>query len=97
MPYELFWNGEPQLVDIYREAHEQRMQMRNQEMWMQGLYNFRAFKSVAEALSYGLSGGKGQKPSMYPENPIPITEAEQKAEKERNKKRTLKWVESGQH
>lgn len=97
MPYELFWNGDPQLVNVYREAHSQRMQLRNQEMWAQGLYNFKAFKSNIEALSYGMSGGKGSKPSAYPEEPLPFTEAEQKAATERNKKKTLQWVESGQH
>lgn len=64
---------------------------------MQGLYNYKAFKSVIEAFSYGMSGGKGTKPSAYPDSPIPVTEAEQKAALERNKQKTLRWVESGQH
>ena len=97
MPYELFWNGDPKLVKVYREAHSLRMQLKNQELWMQGLYDFRAFKCVIEAFAQGLSGGKGGKPSEYPREPIPLTEAEQKAATERNKKRTLAWVESGQH
>lgn len=97
MPYELFWNGDPSLTKIYREAHELRNQQKNQEMWIQGLYVFRGFKAVLEAFSYGMSGGKGSKPSAYPEEPLPFTEAEQKAATERNKQRTLKWVEDNQH
>jgi len=97
MPYELFWNGEPILAKVYREAHEIINQQKNQEMWVQGIYNFRGFRAVAESLAYGLSGGKGSKPSQYPDAPIPFTEAEQKAATERNKAKTLQWVESGQH
>lgn len=97
MPYELFWNGEPELVKVYRKAHELRTEQKNQEMWVQGIYVFKAFKSVMEAFSYGLSGGKGSKPGEYPSEPIPFTEAEQKAAAERNKQRTLQWVKNNQH
>ena len=61
------------------------------------MYNYRAFSSVIESLAYGFSGGKGSKPSKYPEAPFAITEEEQKAELERSKQRTLAWVEQGQH
>lgn len=97
MPYELFWDGEPELVRTYREAHELSNQQKNQEMWMQGLYVFLGFKAVLEAFSYGLSGSKSGKPKAYPEEPLPITEGEQKAATERNKQRTLAWVEKNQH
>lgn len=97
MPTDEFWNGDPRLVKVYREAHEQKVEMRNQELWMQGLYNYRAFSSVIEGLAYGFTGGKGTKPSKYPEQPFAITEREQKAALERNKQKTLAWVEQGQH
>ena len=97
MPYELFWYGEPNLVKVYREAHELRAAQTNQELWMQGQYNYRAFRSIMEGFSYGMSGGKGSKPSEYPREPIPITEYEQKIAKEQNKQRTLKWVKDNQH
>ena len=97
MPYDLFWNGDPTLVRVYREAHELRNEQRNQEMWVQGLYNYKAFKTVIEAFSYGMSGGSGSKPSDYPTEPIPFTENERKANVERNKKRTMQWVQDNQH
>ena len=96
MPYELFWYGEPKLVKVYREAHDLRMTQRNQELWVQGIYNFRAFRSVIEAFGYGLSGGKGSKPSEYPSEPMALTEYEQKMATERNKQRTLQWVRDNQ-
>ena len=55
MPYELFWHGDPKLAKVYREAHELKAQEINQEMWAQGLYNYKAFKSVMETFSYGMS------------------------------------------
>lgn len=94
MPYELFWNGDPYLVETYRKTHQLQLEQRNQELWVQGLYNFRAFKSVIEGFAYALNGGKGTKPSEYPSEPIPFTEAEQKAATERNKQRTMKWEDN---
>ena len=97
MSYELYWFGDPMLVKAYRDAHELRSAQKNQELWMQGQYNLRAFRAVAEAVCYGISGGKGGKPSEYPHEPFPITEYEQKIATEKNKQRTLQWVESNQH
>ena len=97
MPYELFWHGKPSLVKVYREAHALQAEQRNQEMWAQGLYNQKAFRTIMEGFIYALSEGKSGKPSDYPREPIPFTEREQIAAKERNKQRTLAWVERGQH
>ena len=98
MPYELFWSGDPDLVKTYRSVHQMRMQQKNQEMWAQGIYVHRAFMSVAEKIMQGFSGGKGGgNTTEYPSEPIPFTEEEQKAQKARNIKRTLAWVENNQH
>ena len=97
MTNEEFWNGDPRLARSYREAHEMRNIQKNQEMWVQGLYNFKAFRSVIEGFAYGLNQCKGTKPSPYPSDPIPLTKTEQDAATERNKQRTLDWVQSGQH
>ena len=96
MSTEEFWFGEPKLAAIFRKAHEMRNEMRNQELWMQGLYNYRAFSSVAEMLASSFSGGKSKPKNAYPEYPFPITEREQKAELERRKQKTLAWVEANQ-
>lgn len=96
MTQEDFWFGEPRLVKVYKEAHGIRNQIRNQELWIQGMYNYRAITSVAESLAYAIGGGKGSKPSKYPDKPFALTEEEQQAEVERNKRRTLAWVEQGQ-
>ena len=97
MSAEEFWYGEPRLTEVYRKAHTLRQEMKNQDMWIQGIYVHRAVSSVAESLAYGFSGGKGNKPSRYPEMPFPFTKEEQERQTEINKQRTLAWVESGQH
>lgn len=96
MPNDEFWNGDPMLAKAYRDAHELRKEMRNEEIWLQGGYNLRAFKSVIEAFAYGLSGGKGAKPSEYPKEPFAFTKHEREMAVERNKKRTLEWVQKNQ-
>ena len=97
MPYELFWHGDSNLVNIYAKAHELKMEEDNQRLWAQGLYNLKAFKCIMERFAQGLSGKSGGSIEEYPSEPIPFTETEQKAAIERNKQRTLAWVESGQH
>lgn len=96
MDYETYWERPPQLVAAYREAHELQREETNQKLYLQGLYNFKAFKAVIEALSYGLGGNKGQRPESYLQYPIPITEREEKLEQERNRQKTLAWVAEGQ-
>ena len=95
MTYELFWQGPPYLVKAYREAHEFQREIENQRLWLQGLYNYRAFAAVMENFAYGMNGKKGSKPQGYLDNPIAITEAERKAEKKRKIKHTLAWVNKG--
>lgn len=96
MSYELFWFGDPWLVQAYAKANELENERLNQQLWLQGLYNFRAFKSVIDAFAYGLGGNKGSKPEGYFDKPIAITEHEKKAQTEQNKQRTLAWVNANQ-
>ena len=91
-----FWDGDPMLAKAYREAYEIQKEMRNEEMWIQGLYNYRGFKAVIEGFGYGLSQGKGAKPSEYPPEPFAFTKREKEKATERNKQRTLKWVQENQ-
>lgn len=96
MPYELFWNGEPELVKVYREAHELRNEQRNQEMWVQGIYNYRAFREIMEAFAAGLSGSKSSCASEYPREPIAFTAREQESAAQREKERAERYVQEHQ-
>ena len=96
MTYNDFWHGDIRQMRYYRDAWERKRANTNEELWLQGLYNYRAFKAVMEMFSYGLAGGKGKKPEGYCDRPQPITELEKEAEKKRRIEHTLRWVEKGQ-
>ena len=71
MPYDLYWNGNPKAVVTYRKYHELDVKRRNEELWLQGLYNFEA---VSTALSNMHFDGKRHKPNTYREKPIELFE-----------------------
>ena len=83
-----FWFGDREAFEDYEKAFEYRTINENRMLHLQGLYNYRAFASVLSAVF----ADKGKKGIPYLEYPIPLTETERKAEKERNIKRTLNWV-----
>ena len=84
MTAEQFWDGDPNLVKYYRQADEMRIERKNQELWLQGLYIYDALCDVAPILQ--AMAKKGTKARPYPEQPYAITEKQRKrdiAEKER--------------
>ncbi len=70
MSYEQFWFGEPEIAKMYREANDIQRRKINEELWLNGIY-------MAEALAstVGNMFTKGEK-YRYPNEPMPITEAE---------------------
>jgi len=75
-----YWDGEPGLARQYREAYEIKRSMRNQELWLQGLYIYEALLDVSPILH--AFPKQGTKPKEYPKEPYPITPKDQE-EKER--------------
>jgi len=88
MPWNEIMYGERSAFDDYELAYEYKRVQTNQNLHLQGLYNYSA---VACALSSAFAE-KGKKGTPYPEYPIPITETERKAEKERKIMHTLNVV-----
>ena len=78
MTYEQFWEGDPYLAKYYRQADELRVERRNQEMWLQGLYVYEAMCDVAPILH--AMAKKGTKARPYPEQPYAITEKQRRRE-----------------
>ncbi len=62
MPYELYWDGRPELVVPYRKADLLRQQRSNNDAWLQGVY-FRM--AVASTLD---------KKAKYPKEPMKLFE-----------------------
>ena len=87
MTYEQFWDADPYLVRHYRKAYKTRAEMRNQEMWLQGLYFFNAVSVAISNMNMG--GGKPNR-NKYMEKPIDIfppteEELERRAEETRQR------------
>ena len=59
MTNEEFWYEQPRLAKAFREAQKLRNDMLNQQLWLQGLYNFDAV-SVAVSNFFGKQGTKKQ-------------------------------------
>lgn len=91
MTWEQYWHGDPWMVVYYAQAHDLAIQQRNEEMWLQGLYNHDAFAVV---LSNAFAA-KGATPKKYLEKPLeifPKTEEEKEAEEERNLRRMVRQL-----
>ena len=84
MTYSQFWDGDPGLAVSYVKAHDLKRQERNQEMWMQGLYVYKAIQCFAPILV--ANPRKGAKPEHYFDKPLPLN-AEQAEKQERNAKK----------
>lgn len=78
MTYEQYWNGDPNLVKYYRQADELKVERKNQELWLQGMYIYEALCDVSPILQ--AMAKKGTKPHPYSDKPYAITEKQRKRE-----------------
>ena len=83
MSPEEFWEGDPYLARAYLKAHKIKFDLRNQDMWIQGMYIF-------NAVSTAISNAFSKRTHKYIEKPIDFYKDEKKevelnAEKEREK------------
>lgn len=85
MTYDEYWNGSAELVVFYRKKSQIEQKRKNQEMWLQGLYMFRAVETVA----YNLHREKGAEVKQYLDKPIPITDAEALKQQEEAEQKEL--------
>lgn len=96
MPHDQYWDGESWLVWTFREANKRRIEMRSQEMWLQGLYNFHALTTALANFGNALGGKKRKrKQEKYMQEPIrmsPMTEQEKiKQQVEEQEKQISEW------
>lgn len=80
MTYDQFWNDDVNLVKYYRKADEIKIERKNQELWLQGLYMYEALCDVSPILQ--AFAKKGTKARPYSEKPYSITERQRKIENE---------------
>lgn len=93
-----YWNGEADLVKVYRQKHQYEMEQRNHEMWLQGLYLYEAMLCVSPVFH---DFAKNPKPLPYREKPFELTqEAVEEKEKttqeqarELQKEKMIAWMQ----
>lgn len=93
MPYDLFWKGSPSAIYYYvdkaEREQEEKVNMINQQCYMQGQYVYKALCCVAPILV--AFPKKNAKPEPYPDKPIelkkPLT-----AEQEKQKEEYMQYV-----
>lgn len=86
MSYEEYWYGESNLVSYYKNAFDYKRKMRNEELWIQGMYNL---KAVSVALNNAFKGH-----DKYFEKPLdiyPKTLVEKEEEKRKERKKIIEY------
>ena len=91
MSYNDYWYGNPRMVVAYRKAHELDIKRRNEEMWLQGLYNFEAFSTALSNIHFD---NKHHKINRYREKPIDIFEKNEEEKKQEAEKARQKVIQS---
>lgn len=87
MTPEQYWDGDCHLTRDYMEAHEMRMSLENQRLWIQGAYFYNALCAVAPVLN--AFAKEGTKPLPYLKEPIPLTKEDVDDSKRREEKRVM--------
>ena len=80
MTPEQYWDGDPELAKFYRKAEEMRLERRNQELWLQGMYIYEAICDASPILH--AFAKKGTKPHPYVDKPYALTEKRRKQDAE---------------
>lgn len=81
-----YWDDDPDLTTAYREAHRIKLQRKNEELWLQGIYTSQALLSTVG----NMFSSKGSKPLEYPKEPLPLTEKEIREREEAKQKARFK-------
>lgn len=87
MPYELYWDGRPELVIPYRRADVLRQKRENNNAWLQGAYIRMAVASTLD------------KKAKYPQQPIEVAAPNEvkrnglTAKQEKAKASMMAWAE----
>lgn len=72
MTYDEYWRMDCELVRDYRKAYELKQEYDNSQLWLQGLYVYKALE--AQRPGWVFYGKKPPKPETYLEKPLAVTE-----------------------
>ena len=88
MTYEQFWHGDPWMAKSYRDKHILERKQRNEEMWLNGMYQL-------SAISVALNNSFSEKKIKYVKEPFdifPKTQAEKEDEIRRERQKLIDWL-----
>ena len=92
MSYDEYWNGDASLTNYYRKAHYLRLERKNQEMWLQGMYIYEAIADLSPILHAFAKAGTKAKP--YPSEPYNLGyNVDKEQERKENAKERKKFDE----
>ena len=74
MTYDEFWHGTPDAIRQMRKSYDLSRSRKNWFLWLQGLYNYKAFCSAHPL--FNVFAPEGTKAQPYLEEAIPLTEKE---------------------
>ena len=84
MSFDEYWNGDNEAVRGYRRAFEQKRDIRNFDMWLQGKYIYDTLCAVAPIYR---AFSKAKKPIDYLDAPYPLSEKQAEARQAEKEKR----------
>ena len=88
MTYDQFWFGDPLMAKAYKEMHNLKRKQRNEEMWVNGMYQL-------TALNVALHNAFDKHKIEYLKKPLdifPKSEAEIEAEKRQERQKLIDWL-----
>lgn len=88
MTWEEYWFGDPWMARAFHDAFVLKRRMRNEDLWLQGLYNYTAFQAI-------INTAFGKKRDKYVDKPFdvfPKTKAEKEQEKIRERNKLIRFL-----
>lgn len=87
MSPEQYWEGDPYLVRFFYQKHKLWIEQRNQELWLQGFYVYKAMETV-------MANSFSKRTYHYLDKPIELLKTEEEKSEEVVQKERDKAVEA---
>lgn len=90
MTYEQYWFGDPWMTKTFEDAYMLGRRVKNEELWLEGLYIYKAVHAVVASAV----GGRSEKYVTNPFDFLPKTRAEKQQEEIEKKQKVINYLNS---
>lgn len=90
MTWEQYWYGDPWMVRAFQDAYLLKRRIKNEELWLEGLYIYRAVYAVIASAF----GNRSEKYVSTPFDFLPKTKAEKEQEEFEKKQKVIRYLDS---